>query len=128
MRIAPVMVNGFRTGLLIAALLLLPMARSGAQRGAASRAGISPVAAVVPLSVMQRTDSVAKGRSNRRSHILIGAGIGGVIGGAFGGVNTGKSKGTGTSYDGTATAGGVVVGAIIGALWGGVIGAFVPHS
>ena len=111
MRLATVVRNGLLTGLLCGALVL-PKARAGAQRVEASRVAVVPVVVSLPLVAAQRTDSVAKDPSNRRAHILIGAGVGGAVGGVF----------MASSVSGFAG------GALLGALWGGLIGAFLPHA
>lgn len=117
MRFATVVRKGLRTGLLCGALVL-PKAGAGAQRVEASRVAVVAVAASLPLVAAQPTDSVAKNSSNRRAHILIGAGIGAAVGGVFMGGIPGTAAGNLGHFAG---------GALQGALWGGLIGALLPH-
>jgi hypothetical protein len=127
MRLRPAAVNIMRAALLLAALFLDP-SRAEAQQLAPTRAGITSGAMSAPLTTTQASDSVARDRGSRKSHIVIGAVAGTLAGGVLGGLSARSSKQTDTALDGIATAASVMVGALAGLIVGGVIGAFVPHS
>ena len=127
MRIAPAPTNIVRIALLLAALILYP-SHASAQRIAATRAGITPIAMSGARTTAQGYDSVAVDRGSRTSHIAIGVIAGALTGGVVGGLSARSSKETGTSLDGVATAASVTVGALVGLIVGGLIGAFIPHN